>query len=131
MRIQHLTIVLTVINLVLLIFNMGQSIRPAEAQDVPEVLRARGLEIVDTQGRIRASLTVEPPITVDSRKYPETVLFRMRDADGPPRMKFSASKEGVGLDLVGESRVRVLIHSKGTSFVKLTDANGKEQVIKP
>ena len=131
MRIQGLTIILTVINFVFLIFNLGQTSRPAAVQDVPLVLRGHALEIVDTQGRVRASITVEPPVTVDSRKYPETVLFRMRDPEGPPRMKFSASEEGVGLDLVGDSQVRVLIQSKRTSFVKLVDANGRERVINP
>lgn len=133
MKIQRLAIALALINLVLLICLVTQ-IHPTLAQSVPSVapvLRGRALEIVDDQGRVRASITVEPPVTVDSRKYPETVLFRMRDPQGPPRMKFSASEEGVGLDLVGDSQVRVLVQSKATSFVKLVDANGREQVIKP
>lgn len=70
MKPQRVTITLTMINLVLLIFNLGQITRQAVAQDVPLVLRGHALEIVDTQGRVRASITVEPPVTVDSRKLP-------------------------------------------------------------
>ncbi len=72
MKIQRLLIVLTLVNLALLIFTLAQ-IRPAVAEGVPPVLRGRALEIVDEQGRVRASLNVLPAKTQpNGETYPET-----------------------------------------------------------
>ena len=57
MNIQRLTITLTLFNLILLAFGLAQ-LRPAVAQGVAPVLRARALEIVDDQGRVRAEIKV-------------------------------------------------------------------------
>jgi hypothetical protein len=58
-NIQRLTITLTLFNLILLAFGLAQ-LRPAVAQGVAPVLRARALEIVDDQGRVRAEIKVLP-----------------------------------------------------------------------
>ena len=47
---------LTLINLALLLLTLAQQFRPALAQADSTVLRGRALEIVDGQGRIRASI---------------------------------------------------------------------------
>jgi len=52
---------LTVMNFALLALALGQHLRPAIAQSEPPVLRGRALEIVDPQGRVRASIKVLPP----------------------------------------------------------------------
>ena len=83
---QRSAITLTVVNLALLIFLAAQS-KPVGAKDVAPILRGHALEIVDAAGRIRASITVNPPTTVDSRKYPESVLLRLSDPVGGPRRK--------------------------------------------
>ena len=57
MNIQRLTITLTLFNLILLAFGLAQ-LRPAVAQGVAPGLRARALEIVDDQGRVRAEIKV-------------------------------------------------------------------------
>jgi hypothetical protein len=54
MKLSHLTIARAALNLVVLGIALTRS-RPVEAQSVPAVLRAHSLEIVDTQGRVRAS----------------------------------------------------------------------------
>ena len=56
---QRLTITLTFLNLILLAFGLAQ-LRPAVAQGVAPVLRARALEIVDDHGRVRAEIKVLP-----------------------------------------------------------------------
>src|SRR5207302_10410860 len=60
MKSQRLAIGLTVINLLLLIFLLAQ-IRRTRASEVAPVLRGRGLEIVDAQGRVRAAILVHGP----------------------------------------------------------------------
>ena len=52
---------LVALNLAVLSLGLGQQLRPALAQSELPVLRGRALEIVDGQGRVRASITVVPP----------------------------------------------------------------------
>src|SRR5438876_2581313 len=62
MGMQRIAIVVTVINLMLLVFIVTRW-RSATSPDVADVLRGHGLEIVDNEGRVRASLNVLPPGT--------------------------------------------------------------------
>jgi hypothetical protein len=59
MRWQRLRFVLTVLNLVLLVF-LVSPLRPVIAQEAPGVLRGRALELVDDHGRVRAEIKVLP-----------------------------------------------------------------------
>lgn len=56
MKIQHVTLALTVVNVMLLIFLIARAASPAE--QVTQVLRGRALEIVDDRGKVRASIKV-------------------------------------------------------------------------
>lgn len=78
MKLQRITIGITVLNLLLLVFLLAQ-IHRAGAQEVAPVLKARTLQIVDAQGRTRAEILVHGPETVNSKTYPEVVLCRMSD----------------------------------------------------
>jgi len=137
MKRQSLLIALTVVNAGLLSY---QLIRPhptvAAAPDVPPVIRARALEIVDDQGRVRASLRVvpeNPNVMWKGEPYPETVLLRLITADGRPNVKLGASKRGAGLVIGGESDptyVQVLAEG-GESTVKLINKDSAERLIKP
>lgn len=135
MKIQRLLIVLTLVNLLILIFTLG-AIYPAGAQSAAPVLRGRSLEIVDEQGRVRASLGVLPAATSEhGDRSPETVLLRLITERGRPSVKISASEESAGLSFAGPSNTRdtyVILEAKGTaSSLKLRNENGREQVIKP
>src|ERR1041385_660475 len=103
MKTQRFALALTVVNLLLLAFQVAQS-RNAEARDTLPMLRGRGLEIVDGQGRIRASITVEPPTTVDSRAYPETVLLRLTDPKSGPVVKITATEEGSAISMSDDAK---------------------------
>ena len=59
MKGQRLLIAVTVVNLGLLMFALAR-MPLAVAQDIAPVMRDRALEIVDGQGRVRASITVHP-----------------------------------------------------------------------
>jgi hypothetical protein len=77
--------VLTLTNLAILICSLA-TMRPAVAQGPPPVLRGRGLEIVDDQGRVRASITVLPAGTSPKGdRYAETVLCASSPSGGVHR----------------------------------------------
>ena len=129
MNTQRLSAVLTIANLLFLGILVSQS-RKVNASDVAPVLRARSLEIVDAQGRVRASIKVEPPTIVDSQEYPEAVVFRLRDSDdAAPGVKLDTSREGAGMILAG-GRIR-LMAKRGENVVSVKSEDGREQVLKP
>lgn len=135
MKIQRFLVVLTLANLVVLLFALT-AMRPAVAQDVTPVLRGRSLEIVDEQGRIRASLSVLPAGTsAHGDRYPETVLLRLITERGRPSVKISTSEEAAGVSLAGPSNTKdtyVILEAKGTaSSLKLKNENGRERIVKP
>jgi hypothetical protein len=133
MRSQRFLLVLTVINLVLLGGLVLDRIRPAFAQQsATPMLRGRGLEIIDAQGRVRAMISVLPPSTVDAKRYPETVLLRLIDPKSGPVVKLGAASNGGALGLTdGADRgVQVFAHDTG-SFVRIVDRAGRERVIRP
>lgn len=136
MKTQRLAIVLTMVNLLLLIFGPGQ-FHATVAQGVAPVLRGRALEIVDHEGRVRASIQVHPagpavPVP-DGKTYPETVVLRLIDPNGRPSVKLAASEQGAGLGLGGDSDLTyVVLKAEGAeSSLKLISKNGREQLIKP
>ncbi len=135
MKMQRLLIVLTVVNLGLLIFLLLSHIGPALAHSVAPVVRGRALEIVDEQGRVRASIKVQPAETFKptGKPYPETVILRLIDANGRPEVKIVASEQGAGLSFVGDSdATQVLLGTDGTeSSLKLTNKDGRQQLVKP
>jgi hypothetical protein len=128
MATQKVALALTIANLALAAFLVSQA-QPANASDVAPLLRGRSLEIVDAQGRVRASIKVEPPTTVDSQNYPESVVFRLRDGDAGPAVKLDASRDGAGMILAG-GKVR-LMAKRGENFVSVEGADGRQQVLKP
>ena len=139
MRIQRIAIALTVINLLILITAMSRIGSAATTQTVP-MLRGRGLEIVDDRGKVRAQIIVLPADTAAKtarrQNYPETVLLRLIDPNGRPGVKIGTSVDGSGMSLAGDSErrdwngVQILAESAGTS-VKLTNKNGRKQIIAP
>jgi hypothetical protein len=137
MKTERLLITLTAVNLVLLGYQVVQPrLAGASTADIPAVLRGRALEIVDVQGKIRASITVipeDPKVIWQGKPYPETVLLRLMSPEGKPNVKLGASKRGAGLVIGGElnpTYVQVLAEG-GESTLKLINKEGTERVIKP
>ena len=133
MKIQRFLIALTILNFVLLLVVLLQG-RPPVAQGAAPVLRGKALEIADDQGRVRASISVLPARPMaDKETFPETVIFRLIDPQGKPFVKLSASEQGSALGLLGDSEpTYARIEAKGThSFVRLTNKDGREHVVKP
>ena len=75
---------LTALNLVVLALGLVQQLRPVFAESELPVLRARALEILDSQGRVRASIGVLSPDSASADEHSETVLFLLITERGRP-----------------------------------------------
>lgn len=137
MNASRLNVGLVAINLIALI---ALFMRPTTAADpdVPPVLRIRGLELVDDQGRVRAMLKIfpaDPEIKMPdgTKGYPETVLFRLIDSQGAPNVKIAATEDGAGISLGGDADptyIQLMARGDSTS-VTLINKDGHTEVIKP
>ena len=137
MKTQRLVVILAVLNIVLLVFSLGRS-RTVVAQGVAPVLRGRALEIVDDNGRIRASISIlpaDPAVKMPdgTKGYPETVLLRLINSKGRPNIKISATERGAAQVLGGESDptyVQILAEGSSTSL-RLSNKDGQVHLVKP
>ena len=134
-RSNRFAIGLTVLNLILLVVLVSSQATTAYGtQAVPDVLRARSLEIVDERGRVRAAILVHGPETVNGVKYPETVLFRLIDPVGGPLVKLTVAANGSALGMSDGLRGNggVQLYARDTSsFVRVVDKAGRAQTLKP
>ena len=137
MRTQKFVIGLTFVNLLVLLSVLFRA-NSATTPDLPPVLRIRGLELVDDQGRVRAMLKVfpaDPKVKMPdgTTGYPETVLFRLIDSKGAPNVKIAAIEDGSAMSLGGESNpthIQILARGTNTSLT-LVNKDGQKHVIKP
>jgi hypothetical protein len=137
MTTQRLLAILTALNLALLGYQLIQPhLAVASPPDLPAVLRARALEIVDARGKVRASIAVVPEgpkVIWKGKPYPETVLLRLISPEGRPNVKLGASQNGAALLIGGEANptyVQVLAEG-GESTIKLINKDSAERLIKP
>ena len=135
MKMQRFAVVITLVNLVILMFLLA-AMRPAMAQAVAPVLRGRSLEIVDDRGRVRASISVLPAgVSAHGDRSPETVLLRLITERGRPSVKIGASEEAAGLSFAGPTNTKdtyIILEAKGVaSSLKLRNEDGREQLVKP
>jgi hypothetical protein len=136
MKIMPLLTALTVTNLGMLSLTTLQYLTPAHARSDVEVLRGRGLEIVDDVGRVRASISVLPAgKSANGDPYAQTVLLRLITEKGRPTVKLGSSEPTSGLSLVGPtgtSDTYVILEARGTaSSLKLRNEDGREQILRP
>ena len=130
MRMQRLALGLLVVNLVFMALVFTRQ-RASAAQAIEPVLRARTLELVDGQGRVRSRLNVEAG---------GEVVFRLFDQTGTIRVKLGAGESGSGLvlnDETTEPGVHIVARRNPipgrpkTTSITLTGADGRERVITP
>ncbi len=128
MKTQRLTIILVILNLGLLSVVLTRG-NPVLAQEQAQILRARGLELIDDAGQVRASFILES----------ETVL-RLFDANGTLRVKLGAGSTGSGLVLLDENTelgVQIIARREATptnantTSIGLTGSDGKRRLITP
>ncbi|MBX9599873.1 MAG: hypothetical protein K2X35_02675 [Bryobacteraceae bacterium] len=135
MKNTRLLTILTLLNCLLLTLQATRALIPVHAADPPAVLRARSLEIVDERGRVRASIKLHPSqvFAPTGKRYPETVMFRLIDANGRPEVKLGASEQGGGLSLIGENdATQLLLEAEHSSVtLKMKSKDGKERLFQP
>jgi hypothetical protein len=142
MKDPRILTLLTLFNLGILGFLVFHQTRIVEANGGSPVLRGSGLEIVDAQGKVRASIQLVPEgpaimadgsVAKDGKVYPETVRFRLIRADGRPSVKITTSEQGSGLTLGGgiDPTYIVLSADGGDPSFTLTNKDGRRQIIKP
>ena len=136
MNAPHFLVTLTAVNIGVLLLNVAQHTVPALAQEPVPVLRARALQIVDEQGRVRASLSVLPAsTTATGAAHQETVLLRLITEQGRPSVKLAASEQASGLSVAGPTGTKdayaILEANAASSSLKLRAEDGREQILKP
>jgi hypothetical protein len=126
--------VITAVNLVLVCLSLART-GPALADNAPPVLRGRGLEIVDDQGRVRAAIQLLPAKGSGADAQRETVILRLITEKGRPSVKIAASEESAGLSFAGPTGTKdtyVILEAKDkATSLRLRNEDGREQVIKP
>jgi hypothetical protein len=135
MKTERLLVCLTLVNAALLAFSLAQPHLTA-AQDAIPVLRARALEIVDDQGRMRAEIKVlpaEPALKMPdgTTGYPETVQLRLFTSKGGPNVKLATTEDGSALLLGGDPGYVQILGRGATPLVRLFKKDGRQQTIKP
>jgi len=126
---------LTALNLVVLALGLVQQLRPVFAESALPVLRGRALQIIDSQGRVRASIGVLSPDSTSADERAETVLFRLITERGRPTVKIGASEPTSGLSFAGPTGTKdsyLILQTKGTtSSLRLRNEDGREQLVTP
>ena len=127
MRIQSLSIALTLVNLAILgVIAVREHTVTAPSDGM---LRGHGLQIVDDQGRVRASITIHPPARqADGSTYPETVLLRLITSAGRPVVKIASTEDGSGAAFSaadGPAYVQIMARGDDPKVVVI-DGAGKE-----
>jgi hypothetical protein len=130
---QRLMIVLTAVNLVLLVFLLAQTRIHIGSGGVRlwtniqgSVIRGRSLEIVDDEGRVRASIMVHPGDSAATAPSGGTAILRLVDENGRPSVKLATSDQGGGLALVSDSQgTYIQLTGRGLAVTK----DGHQQLI--
>jgi hypothetical protein len=134
-KLQRLTVVLTAINLVVLVLGLAQ-LRPVNAQDIAPLVRARALEIVDDQGRVRAEIKVLPAqptlkMPDGTTGYPEAVQLRLISSQNNPNVKLVTTEDGSGLVLGGAKGHTQVLSRQNDPFIKIVTTDGRARTIEP
>jgi hypothetical protein len=121
-RFQPVLLALTLLNLGILGVVVSRD-QAAAAPPAPSdgILRGRGLQIVDDQGKVRASIAIHPAARQpDGSIYPETVLLRLITSAGRPTVKIAASEDGGGMALTA---------AEGPAYVQILTRGGDPKVV--
>ena len=110
---------ITVLNAAFAVVSISQAQGTSAAVDV---VRARMLEIVDAQGRVRASIQVHPANPrvrmPDGSAQEESVVLRLINGDGKPGVKLAASDHNVGLALIAEQGNYIQVFADGVKVTR-------------
>jgi hypothetical protein len=129
-------IAITLLNAGMLAMSFMQNHRAASTPGADQILRGRGLQIVDDSGHVRASIQVLPQSRQqDGTMSAETVLLRLITEQGRPSVKISTSEQQSGMSLTGptgtsHTYVQALAGSSASAVV-IKSEDGSERRIEP
>jgi len=87
----------------------------AAGTEVSDVVRTRHLEVVDTAGRVRASITVHPAKAGEE----EAVVLRLVNPEGMPGVKLAlGGQSNVGLALIARQGDYLQLFAEGVKVTK-------------
>jgi hypothetical protein len=136
MKANLLLIAITLLNAGMLTMSFMQNHRAVTTPGADQILRGRGLQIVDDSGHVRASIQILPQSQQqDGTMVAETVLLRLITEQGRPAVKISTSEEKSGMTLTGptgtsHTYVQALAGSSASAVV-LKNEDGGERRIEP
>ena len=94
----------------------------AAGAQVSDVVRTRHLEVVDADGRVRASITVHPANPdvrmPDGTTQEDSVVLRLVNPDGGPGVKLASSQNNVGLALIAKQGDYLQVFGDGVRVTK-------------
>lgn len=115
-------IAVSALNVACAAISVGQLPR-ADAADVrvSDTVRTRHLEVVDGEGRVRASITVHQ--AAKDAASPDAsdegaVVFRLINTDGRPGVKLASSPQDVGLALIARQGDYLQVFGDGVKVTK-------------
>ncbi len=123
MKTQRFLVMLVIANVALIFMFFTRSV-DEQTQNIPQVIRAKEIELVDDNGKVRIQMNVEQS---------GEAVFRLRDADGTIRVKIGAGKDGSGMVLLDDQTEPALhfVANKGGASITLTGKEGKKKVFTP
>ena len=143
MKNTHAISALALVSFGILIFVASHGSATVRASGSEHTIRARALEIVDAQGKVRASISVIPEGRArradasltehGDRIFPEAIVLRWIRPDGRPSVKIATTEQGSGIDLSGgiDPTYITLISEGGEASLTVTNKDSRSQVIKP
>jgi hypothetical protein len=127
-------IAITLLNAGMLTMSYIQNHRPASTPGADQILRGRGLQIVDDSGHVRASIQILPQSRQqDGTMSAETVLLRLITEQGRPSVKISTSEQQSGMALIGptgtsHTYVQALAGSSASAVVIKSEDGGERRI---
>jgi hypothetical protein len=127
-------IAITLLNAGILAMSYIQNHRPASMPEADQILRGRGLQIVDDSGHVRASIQVLPQSQQqDGTMSAETVLLRLITEQGRPAVKIGTSEQQSGMTLTGptgtsHTYVQALAGSTASAVVVKNEDGGERRI---
>ena len=127
-------IAITLLNAGMLTVSFIQNRSAVSTPAADQILRGRGLQIVDETGRVRASIQILPESRQpDGTMVAETVLLRLITERGRPSVKIGTSEQQSGMSLTGptgtsHTYVQALAGGSASAVVVRSEDGGERRI---
>jgi len=127
-------IAITLLNAGMLTVSFIQNRSAVSTPAADQILRGRGLQIVDETGRVRASIQILPEgRQPDGTMVAETVLLRLITERGRPSVKIGTSEQQSGMSLTGptgtsHTYVQALAGGSASAVVVRSEDGGERRI---